>query len=153
MSNLDLLRDLFKKYNLTYDSSDPNSKANDVYKHKHYTIITRQGIQKIERASGIQCTIDIVTPVSDPNNIIMKGFGVNKDGATYTTFGSASAETSQNKYYAEMAEKRVRSRLVLTLAGLYELGVFGEDEADSFSKEVEKQQAQEGQRATYKGKV
>jgi len=153
MSNADVLRELFKKYNLTYDSSDPNSKANDVYKHKHYTIITRQGIQKIERAAGIACNLDIVAGASDPTSIVMKGVGITKDGATYTTFASASAETSQNKYYAEMAEKRVRSRLILTLAGLYELGVFGEDESDTFTEEIKKQKAQESQRATYKGAV
>ena len=33
-----------------------------------------------------------------------------------------------------MAEKRAMSRAVLKLVGLYELGVFGEDEADDFSK-------------------
>lgn len=39
-------------------------------------------------------------------------------------------------YLAAMAEKRALSRGVLQLAGLYEHGVFGEDEADDFKKEV-----------------
>ena len=34
----------------------------------------------------------------------------------------------------EMAEKRAMSRAVLKLAGLYSLGVFGEDESESFKK-------------------
>ena len=34
----------------------------------------------------------------------------------------------------EMAEKRAMSRAVLKLAGFYALGVFGEDESESFKK-------------------
>ena len=34
----------------------------------------------------------------------------------------------------EMAEKRAMSRAVLKLTGFYELGVFGEDEAEDFKK-------------------
>lgn len=42
-------------------------------------------------------------------------------------------------YLAAMAEKRALSRGVLQLAGLYRHGVFGEDEADDFRKEVKRQ--------------
>lgn len=151
MGNAELLNEIFVKYQLIYDKENPNSKSNDVYKHKHYTIITRQGIQKIERQAGIRCEIDIVPSVSNPTSITMKGTGIDKNGVTYSTFASASPDTSTNKYYAEMAEKRCRSRIILTLAGLYELGVFGEDEADSFSKEIEKQQTTPVATAAYKG--
>ena len=34
-----------------------------------------------------------------------------------------------------MAEKRAMSRVILKLTGFYELGVFGEDESDTFKKE------------------
>jgi hypothetical protein len=34
-----------------------------------------------------------------------------------------------------MAEKRAMSRAVLKLTGFYELGVFGEDESESFKKQ------------------
>ena len=54
MGNAELLNEIFVKYQLIYDKENPNSKSNDVYKHKHYTIITRQGIQKIERQAGIR---------------------------------------------------------------------------------------------------
>jgi hypothetical protein len=33
-----------------------------------------------------------------------------------------------------MAEKRAMSRAVLKLTGFYELGIFGEDESESFKK-------------------
>lgn len=42
-------------------------------------------------------------------------------------------------YLAAMAEKRALSRGVLQLAGLYRHGVFGEDEADDFRKEIKRQ--------------
>lgn len=138
-----MLNELFVKYKLIYDPTNPGSKSNDVYKHKHYTIITRQGIQKIEKGAGVTCKMKVVDSISTPDNVTMHGQGVSKEGNTYETFASASAETSTNKYYAEMAEKRCRSRLVLTLAGLYELGAFGEDEADSFSTTIKEQQAKE----------
>lgn len=156
MGNSEILKTLFDKYGLYYDGSNPDSKENDVYVHKHYKIITRGGIQKIEKAAGIQCDMEVVAAVSEPNNVTMKGVGtmIGENGLikTYTTFASASELTSQNKYYAEMAEKRCRSRLVLTLAGLYELGVFGEDEADNFSSVVRDQKAQNSySKVTYKG--
>ena len=56
------------------------------------------------------------------------------------TFGSALKGNSfkdgnTNTWYVmEMAEKRAMSRAVLKLAGLYSLGVFGEDESESFKK-------------------
>ena len=34
-----------------------------------------------------------------------------------------------------MAEKRAMSRVVLKLTGFYELGVFGEDESETFKKQ------------------
>ena len=134
MTNTELLSNLFKKYGLIYDTSNPNSKDNDVFVHKHYKIITRGGIQKIEKSSGIKCSISIVHSGVDYCNVT--GTGTSSDGTTYTTLASANSGNTTNAYYTEMAEKRCRSRLILTLAGLYETGlVFGEDEADDFKKE------------------
>lgn len=129
-SKSDILNALFAKYNLVFDANDPNSKDNDVYIHKHYKIITRGGIQKIEKASGIVCDIKIVH--SGPDYCNVSGVGTHPDtGASYTTLASANADTCKNGYYVEMAEKRCRSRLILTLAGLYETGqVFGQDEME-----------------------
>ena len=55
------------------------------------------------------------------------------------TFGSAlkgdfKNGTTLSWYVMEMAEKRAMSRAVLKLTGFYELGVFGEDEAEDFKK-------------------
>lgn len=140
MTKNELLNSLFEKYNLVFDPSDPNSKDNDVYIHKHYKIITRGGIQKIEKAAGIRCGISVTH--AGPDYCIVSGYASIKDGPEYSTLASANGETCRNGYYAEMAEKRCRSRLVLTLAGLYETGlVFGQDEMDDGQEK----------RATYKG--
>lgn len=42
-------------------------------------------------------------------------------------------------YLAAMAEKRALSRGVLQLAGLYKLGVYGEDESPDFEKDIKRQ--------------
>ena len=156
MNKDEILRALFKEYNLFYDKDNPESKANDVYKHKHYTIITRGGIQKIERGAKIKCSLNAVDAACGKDFFTIQALGTRSfdDGRpneTYETFASASELTSTNKYYAEMAEKRARSRIVLTLAGLYEYGVFGEDEADELTNAVKTQQAQTTPRAVYKG--
>jgi hypothetical protein len=64
-----------------------------------------------------------------------------KEGAIIQTFGSALKgagfkDGNCNTWYVmEMAEKRAMSRAVLKLTGFYELGVFGEDESESFKKQ------------------
>jgi hypothetical protein len=144
MTKSELLNKLFQDYNLVFDPNDPNSKDNDVFVHKHYKIITRTGIQKIEKAAGIKCNVSIANSGSDFCNVIVHG--KTGDGVEYTTLASANANNTQNTYYCEMAEKRGRSRVILTLAGLYEQGVFGEDEADDFD------QSNNTKTAQYKGR-
>lgn len=146
MTKNELLNSLFEKYNLVFDPENPDSKDNDVYIHRHYKIITRGGIQKIEKAAKILCDISIVDSGKDFCNVTGTGTLPDSQGGihhvTYTTLASANSETCRNGYYAEMAEKRCRSRLVLTLAGLYETGlVFGQDEMEDGNEK----------RATYKG--
>ncbi len=46
------LKDLYKKYELT---------PQDVFKHNHYVIITRQGIEKIQAKEQILIKFDVVT--------------------------------------------------------------------------------------------
>ncbi len=143
MANSETLNTLFKKYGLTFDKNNPTSKDNDVFMHKHYKIITRAGIQKIEKAANIWMDIRAVDGACSHNYITLRGEGY-ADGMErpYITFASASPETSTNAYYAEMAEKRLRSRMVLTLAGLYQEGIYGIDEADEFKKAVKEAQTE-----------
>jgi len=126
--NKDKLIELYKKYGLTKD---------DVFKHQHYVIITRQGIDKIQAVEQMSVTYEVIR--CEPNFAVFKA-SAEKDGKQIETFGSALKgggykDGNTNSWYvAEMAEKRAMSRAVLKLTGFYELGVFGEDESESFKK-------------------
>ena len=122
------LEDLYKKYNLTKE---------DFFKHQHYTIVTRQGIDKIQALEQMYIDYEVIR--CEPNYAVFKATA-EKDGKKIQTFGSALKganyqDGNTNSWYvAEMAEKRAMSRAVLKLTGFYELGVFGEDESESFTK-------------------
>lgn len=132
---------LYKKYELT---------ETDVFKHKHYLIITRQGIDKIQAKEKIFISYDAVSV--NPEFCVVKASALKGD-AKIETFGSAKYGAKEwNKernggsggwdehgntttwYVMEMAEKRAMSRAVLKLTGFYELGVFGEDESEDFKR-------------------
>lgn len=122
--NRERLKELYVKYELTKD---------DVFKHQHYVIITRPGIEKIQAVEGIKISFEVVR--SEPNFAAVKA-----KSDLIETFGSAlKGETykdgNTNTWYVlEMAEKRALSRLVLKQTGFYELGVFAEDESEDFKK-------------------
>ena len=124
----ELLKEKYIKYNLTKD---------DVFKHQHYIIITRSGIEKIQALENIQIWYEVVK--CDTNFAAVKATAT-KAKNTIETFGSALKgstykDGNTNSWYTlEMAEKRALSRVVLKLTGFYELGVFGEDESDEFKK-------------------
>ena len=135
--NREEIAKLYKKYELTSD---------DVFKHKHYLIITRQGIDKIQAKENIfiSYTAEKVTPEFCVVKALAK-----KDDANIETFGSAKyggkvqndvgkwvdVGNTTTWYVMEMAEKRAMSRAVLKITGFYELGVFGEDESEDFKKQ------------------
>lgn len=124
----DRLAKLYKKYSL---------EADDFFKHQHYTIITRAGIDKIQGIEGIKINYDVIK--CEPNYAVFKAIA-NHNEITLETFGSALKgegykDGNTNTWYvAEMAEKRAMSRAILKLTGFYELGAFGEDESESFKK-------------------
>ena len=122
------LKQKYLKYELTKD---------DVFKHQHYIIITRSGIEKIQALENIHINYDVIK--CEPNFASVKATAI-KEQNTIQTFGSALKGNSfkdgnTNTWYVlEMAEKRALSRAVLKLTGFYELGVFGEDESEEFKK-------------------
>jgi hypothetical protein len=124
--NKEKLKEKYIRYELTTD---------DVFKHQHYIIITRSGIEKIQAIENITIYYDIIK--SEPNFASVKAIA-QKDGKMVETFGSALKGNSfkdgnTNTWYVlEMAEKRALSRAVLKMTGFYELGVFGEDESEDF---------------------
>lgn len=118
------LVELYKKYNL---------EKTDVFKHQHYVIITRQGIEKIQAQEQIKIKFDVIK--CEPNFAVVKAVNENIEtfGSAYK--GASFKEGNTNSWYVmEMAEKRALSRAVLKLNGFYELGVFGEDESEDFKK-------------------
>ena len=124
------LKEKYIKYNLTKD---------DVFKHQggHYIIITRSGIEKIQNLENIHINFKVIK--CEPNFAAVQATAI-KDQNTIQTFGSALKgstfkDGNTNSWYClEMAEKRAMSRAVLKITGMYELGVFGEDEADAFKR-------------------
>jgi hypothetical protein len=141
--NRDELIKLYKKYDLN---------ENDVFKHAHYTIISRGGIEKIQSKMNIEIKYEIIEIHQTFAVIKATGFIRSTPEIKIETFGSAlyghkekvdkgdgtfkwmDTGTCTTLYIAEMAEKRAMSRVVLKLTGLYAEGFFGEDEAESFKK-------------------
>ena len=120
----DILRRLFVQNNLVKE---------DVFKHQHYTIITRAGIDKIQAANNIIIKYDLIKLSDDHSHCLIKATGVMGDN-TIETFGEAAPKNNKNAYVVSMAEKRAMSRCVLKLAGFYQHGIFSEDESDDFKK-------------------
>lgn len=126
--NIEKLKSLYAKYDLTKD---------DVYKHQHYIIITRSGIDKIQAIEKIFIDYEVVK--CEPNFAVVKA-NAEKQDAKIQTFGSAikgatfKDGNTQTWYVMEMAEKRAMSRAVLKLTGFYELGVFAADESEEFQQ-------------------
>lgn len=118
------LGELYKKYELTED---------DYFKSPQgWVIITRSGIDAIQSKANIK--INYKEVVIEREFAVVKAMAEN--GANYIeTYGEADKKTNcKNSYPIAMAEKRAMSRAVLKLTGFYELGVFGEDEADNFKR-------------------
>ena len=126
--NVEKLKEMYNHYSLTKD---------DVYKHQHYIIITRSGVEKVMAKESIDITYEVIK--CEPNFAVMKATA-KKGTKVIETFGSALKgnsfkDGSTNTWYvAEMAEKRALSRGVLKMAGLYEHGIFGEDDSESFKR-------------------
>ena len=124
------LKEMYVKYDLT--------KA-DVFKHQHYIILTRSGIEKVSALEQIDITYEVIN--SEPNFAVIKATA-KKGDKTIETFGSALKgagfkDGSTNSWYViELAEKRALSRATLKMTGLYEQGVFGQDESESFKRQA-----------------
>ena len=103
-----------------------------------FVIITRQGIERIQAHKCIRVSYEVVSLSDDLKHVVIKATGEmsRPDGlpVTMATFGESAPDNTRQKYPVAMAEKRALSRVVLKLSGLYEVGVFGEDESDDFKR-------------------
>ena len=130
---------LYKKYDL---------QPTDVFKHKHYLIINRAGIEKIQAKDKIMVSYEAVSVQHDFCVVKAIAKFAQKDGLPVETFGSAKYGgkvkndkgkwiengTTTTWYVMEMAEKRAMSRAVLKITGFYKLGVMSEDESEEFEQ-------------------
>jgi len=127
--NKEKIKEKYVKYGLN---------KSDIFKHQHYLIITRSGIEKIQAIEGIN--IDYTVIKCEKDFAVIKADADNGDDKIIQTFGSALKgegfkDGNTNSWYVmEMAEKRAMSRAVLKLTGFYELGVFSEDESEEFKQ-------------------
>ena len=122
------IKEKYIKYGLEKD---------DIFKHAHYLIITRSGIERIASYESISISYECIK--CEPNFAAVKATAT-KEANTIETFGSALKgstfkDGNTNSWYClEMAQKRSFSRAVLQLTGMYELGCFGEDESEEFKQ-------------------
>ena len=137
MTKQDRLNELFKKYNLT---------SEDYFRSPQgWTIITRSGIDAIQ--AGADILVEYQTIKMKPDWVVIKASAkfrstqTDKDSFAFTadveSFGEARVGAYPNgntksNYPVAMAEKRAMARVVLKLAGFYQLGAFSEDESDDF---------------------
>jgi len=125
------IKELYKKYGL---------ESEDIFPHKHFTIITRQGIEKIEAKANIK--LDLQTEVVSPTYCAIKCTASIDGKEPVVMYASAlndpklKMKNCQSTYLLEMAQKRSTSRAVLKLCGFYTLGHFGESESDEFKRAV-----------------
>ena len=116
--------DLIKTYNLSKD---------DFWTHKQSgnLIITHKACEKIARQEKI--VFDMPKILSSENNNVAILCSATWGDTTEWSIGEASPKTSFNIYYFDMAEKRVKDRLILKLIGVYG-DVYSEDESDEFRR-------------------
>jgi hypothetical protein len=89
--NRETLKDLYVKYELTKD---------DVYKHQHYVIITRSGIEKIQAVANIQ--VQFEAKVLQKDFAVIKATGYVDAKQVMETYGSAMIQ----EYKQEIIKKK-----------------------------------------------
>lgn len=124
-SNKEQLRKLYDKYNLTTDDIFTNPSQG-------WTIISRLGIDKIRAASKINVGYDLVFADAEHKTYVVKATA-SLDGLVIETYGESQPANTRNNYPVAMAQKRAASRAVLQLTGFYDIGVYGQDEAEDFN--------------------
>ena len=125
--NRDKLRAIYNEYGLTPDDTFTMRRGG-----RDIPMITRPGLDKIQRQlsdDGWQVEISLKHCNADATAAVVMASAHKDGGVTMVeSFGEANDQNCQNPYRVAMAEKRARGRVILRVAGLYELGVHTEDE-------------------------
>ena len=137
--NREQLKEIYLKYNLDEDDIFILKFGN-----KKQPIIRRNGIEKIQNILGIQIKYEIQKISDDHKHVVILATGVIFDdkhgGPTpkpkhlVCSFGECNPENNKNNFPIAIAEKRAKSRVVLQCSGLYQLGIYSEDESEDFIK-------------------
>ena len=112
MTKRERLNDLFKKYGL-------NPSEDSFKSPQGWTIITRNGIDKIQASADIKIKYESV--VVERDFVVVKALA-EASGAYIETYGEADRGAKGNcrqNYPVGVAEKRAMSRAVLKLSGFY----------------------------------
>ena len=136
--NREKLKEIYKKYNLEED---------DIFilkfGGKDKPIIRRSGIERIQNLLKIEVKFEIQKVSDDLKSCIVLGTGVimGKDDkgnprpvVGCQSFGEVAPYNNTLKFPIAMAEKRCLARIVIKIAGLAQLGIYGEDESEDFKK-------------------
>ena len=122
------IKEMYVKYSLN---------KSDVYKHQHYVILTRSGIEKVMALEQIDITYEVIK--CEPNFAVIKATATGRYDSVQS-YGSATKGKHpdgnvSHAYLVEMSEKRAKARAVLKLCGAYKHGVYSEDESEEFKQE------------------
>ena len=108
----------------------------DVYKDKRgFSTITRSGVDKIAAKNGITIGYEVILLDVEKGECVLKAAATMKVGnevRNVMDFGEASVSNNLTgggkKWLVSMAKKRAMGRVVLTLAGFYEQGMYSKDD-------------------------
>lgn len=121
--NKERLREIYKKYELTADDVFVQNLSG-----REIPTIKREGIEKIQAKLGIVLRYELCHVSEDNSCVIIKCTGQGHSGAAVESYGEATPKNTKQSYPVAMAEKRAKARVVLQIAGLYQEGVYSEDE-------------------------
>jgi hypothetical protein len=136
--NRENLKEIYNKYKLEED---------DIFilkfGGKDKPIITRSGIERIQNLLKIEVKFEIQKVSEDLKSCIILGTGVimgtDDKGQPRPimgcqSFGEVSPHNNKNPFPIAICEKRCLARIVIKIAGLAKLGVYGEDESEAFKQ-------------------
>jgi hypothetical protein len=83
-----------------------------------------------------EASVDLIHPIVLESSLVGTDGSIRKKQEVSLQVLKKGNVGQNPPYLYAIAEKRSRSRGVLRLAGLYDKGFYGEDEADAFSKEI-----------------
>jgi hypothetical protein len=108
--------------------------SNDQFGDK--IIVRRTGIDKIERAVGMNFEVKSIAtvPYGDKACVTILGSGSTRDGDYAITTAHVNPDNCKYFNFSEIAEKRCRHRLLLKIARLYEFDIFSEIESKEWTE-------------------